>query len=543
MANRFKANQNLRQSVAKSRSVESVKSANNIPAYNAKNDDGHGAYSIEDKLLLVSRLNTWKIEDTFYKSAKDQVKEFQELIEKVVNQDVDFVAKAITASRCKLAKMRSVNHLAAAILANYISGKEYATRFFSNWNKKNGCIYRLDDMAAIQTIYKELTGHPLTNAMKKGFRNVLNNADLYQISKYKKTAIDIANLVHPNNVKSKVEIEINGEKKMVDAIYALRGGYPVEAETWESAQTEAGQIVAEAVKAGKITKEEATEKLNQAKSDNWRQLLDEGKLGILAALRNLKNILLTHDSDIVDKVCNLVSNDGLLREKIMPYQIDLAYEKLVMESSSFYGSDYRKVLSALETGIEKSVSNLKELLIGRNLVMVDCSGSMTTKINFGGNWGSTTCSQKAALIAAMILKSTNADLVQFGSTARYKTYNPNDSVFSISSSIKNDSMGGTSLSSAFNLIEREKKSYDRIFILSDNECNYGCQRTAYKSYVRNVADPYIYSIDLAANGTKPLENEGKVSYLFGYSYAMFDQVKTAEFNPMAVMDIINAIEL
>jgi hypothetical protein len=101
-------------------------------------------------------------------------------------------------------------------------------------------------------------------------------------------------------------------------------------------------------------------------------------------------------------------------------------------------------------------------------------------------------------------------------------------------------MGCTNLASAFMLITENKVEYDRIFILSDNECNSGHNKTAYKSYVRNIGDPYIYSIDLAAYGTQPLKSD-KVHYFFGYGYAMFDAIATDEFNPRKALDEITKV--
>lgn len=540
---KFRQNSELLKKLNKQNNVESIKTANKIPDYDTVNSCGHGAYSIEDKLLLVSKLNTQKMEPTFYKSESTQMKELQDLIEKIATENPDFVAKAIIWSRCKGEGLRTVNHLAAAIISLFIQGKDYAKRFYSLWNKKKqkgGCIYRLDDMSEIQIIYKALTNRPLANAMKKGFKQVLESVDNYQIGKYKKTVIDIANLVHPNVSDSIAKVEIEGTT--YSTIDALMKGMSISSDTWEVAQSEAGQIVAEAVKSGKISKDEAEKVLTEAKADNWRSLLDEGKLGILAALRNLRNIYQTNDQDIVDKVCDLVSNkDLLIKGKIMPYQIDLAYESLLQISHG--DLLYRKLSDALKTGIENSVSNLKELLTGRNLVIVDCSGSMSTSIHVpNGGYSRTSCAEKASLIAAMICKSINADLIQFGNRAEYVTYNSSSSIFDLSRYLKRSNMGGTSLYSAFDLITKGNRAYDRIFILSDNECNYGCQKDAYRNYVRTVADPYIYSIDMAANGTKPLSSD-KVTYLFGYGYAMFDMIRTNEFNPSKVLDEIEKIEL
>lgn len=539
-------NQKLTDNLAKMPvSVEAAKTSAAIPEYNAKNRQGYNAYAIEDEVRLVSMLNTLKLENQFYRSDKEQMKEIQDLIEKIAVTDPYFVAQAIVWSRCLGEGMRSINHVAAAVLAPYISGKEWTKRFYSLFSKKTksgGCIYRPDDMIEIKSVYETLGNTVLSNGMKKGFAHAIEQLDNYQLAKYKKAIIDLANLCHPSPEKSKATFK-DDEGKIVKTLDAIMKGQSVIADTWEANQSEAGQIVAEAVRQGKLTKEKAEEVLKEAKNDNWESMLNEGKLPILAAIRNLRNILVGGRQEVVDKVCALVSNEQLLKAgKIMPYQIDLAYEAVLCGDIALDGAQQRQVMRALEDAIEKSVYNLKELLTGRNLVIMDCSGSMYTKIGTGTrtNYSSSSCSDKAALIAAMIMKSTNADLIEFGNSARYVNYNPNSSVFDIAHNIKNENMGGTNLASAFNLAQSMKKKYDRIFILSDNECNRGYQKDAYKNYVRTVANPYIYSIDLAAYGTKPIDSD-RVHYFFGYGYAMFDAIAQSEFNPMKVMDEIRKI--
>lgn len=526
-------------------SAEAAKASAAIPEYDAKNRQGYSGYAIEDELHLVSMLNTLKLENQFYRSDKQQMIELQDLIEKLAAKDPYFIAQAIVWSRCIGEGMRSINHVAAAVLAPFISGQEWTKRFYSLFNKKakgGGCIYRPDDMLEIKAVYETIGNTVLTNGMKKGFANAIENLDNYQLLKYRKAIIDLSNLCHPSPERSKTTfVDENG--KTVKTLDAIMKGQKIAADTWEVAQSEAGQEVAQAVREGKLSKEKAEEVLKEAKNDNWESLLNDGRLGILAAIRNLRNILAGGRQEVVDKVCALVSNEQLLKAgKIMPYQIDLAYEAVLCGDIKLQGNQQRQVMSALEDGIERSVANLKELLTGRNLVIMDCSGSMSTSIRTNGtySYGSSSCSAKASLIAAMIMKSTNADLIEFGSSAKYVNYNLRSSVFDLARSIRNENMGGTNLASAFNLANASGKKYDRIFILSDNECNSGYQREAYKNYVRSGVNPYIYSIDLAAYGTQPIKSD-HVHYFFGYGYAMFDAIAKDEFNAASVIDEIRKV--
>ena len=541
-------NTQLKNALGAMASKETVKAVAAIPKENAKNRQGCPAYSLSDELRLISMLNTIKLEPQFYRSENQTMRELRDLIERIGLKDPYFVAQAIVYSRCLGEGMRSVNHLAAALLAPFISGKEYAKRFYGLWDKKEkkgGCIYRVDDMSEIKDVYAALNKSTLSNSMKKGFAAVLEALDTYQLAKYKDTVIDIANLTHPKSALSKAEIVVDGKKMKV--IDALMKGVTVSADTWEVANSEAGQEVAKAVKTGKLTKAEAEVTLANAKNDNWEAMLTEGKLGILAAIRNIRSMLKSPRKEVVDALCKLVSNGEAIRNgKIMPYQIDYAYEVVKKEFSN--SADGRRVMEALLKGYEYAVPNLAEALPGRTCVMVDCSGSMNTYCTQAGQRSNiaTSAAEKAGLIAATIAKATNADVVRFGSHAEFYSYDPNESVFSLGRKIGHDNMGGTSIPSAFELIRNAKRQYDRIILLSDNECNARSYWSgdwvsgAYKKYVHDVANPYVYAVDLASYGTTPIAGD-RVNYYFGYGFAMFEDIASKEFNPSAHIEAIRKI--
>jgi hypothetical protein len=191
-----------------------------------------------------------------------------------------------------------------------------------------------------------------------------------------------------------------------------------------------------------------------------------------------------------------------------------------------------------------AIPNLSEMLPGRTLVMVDFSGSMSTPMTDGSRSGKryrSTCMDKAALIAATIAKGTNADVIRFGTSAEYVNWNANADVFTIASGLKR-SMGGTSLSAAWREAQRSGRKYDRVFILSDNECNIGSSYNSYTSYVKSVGSPYVYSVDLAGYGTTQLAGD-KVRYYYGFGYSMFDDITKSEFNPTYHLDKVKQITI
>ena len=522
---------------------ERIVEANSIPVEDTVNRQSYSAYSLEDELRLLAMLNTIKLEPQYYRSESETMQELRDLIERLGLKDPYFVAQAIVYSRCMRDGMRSINHLAAALLAPFISGKEFAKRFYGPFNKKaqqGGCIFRPDDMSEIKDVFSALNNSVLTNSMKKGFAKAIESLDTYQLSKYKKSIIDISNLVHPKSTNSNATITINGEEMKV--LDALMRGITVSADTWEVANSEAGQIVAKAVREGKLDKEEAEKVLTEAKNDNWEALLKEGKLGILAALRNIRNMVKSPREEVINSLCKLLSNGELIKKgMIQPYQMDIAYEILTEEFNANVNAN--RVKEALRKGYELAIPNLKEALPGKTLIMIDCSVSMHVNCYNGKNPMRHTACEKAGLLAATIAKATNADVIRFGSRAEYFDYTSHlfSSVFDLGRVISNTNMGGTDIAGAFNCATRASKKYDRIILLSDNEANCGCTRNAYQNYIRKVCSPYIYAIDLAAYGTTPVRNSDKVQYYFGYGYKLFDDIASNEFNPNAHIDKVRKV--
>lgn len=534
----------------KARIVESK----SLPKEDTVNRQGHAAYSLDDKLRLVSMLNTLKLQPQFYRSENDQMRELRDLIERIGIEDPYFVAKAIVYSRCMGEGMRTINHLAAALLAPLCSGQEWAKRFFGPFEKKgkkNGTIFRLDDMSEIKDAWFALGQKGLTAAMRKGFADVLETADLYSLAKYKDTVIDISNLVHPDSKLSKAEIEVEGKK--MKAIDAIMRGITIAADTWEVAQSEAGQEVAKAVKEGKLTKAEAEKVLAEAKADNWESLLKDGRLGVLAALRNIRNILKNPREEMINDWIKLITDPAKVRQAlILPIHFDLAYD---IVDNEFGSNKYaNKVRQALQDGYVAAMPNLKAALPGKTLVVIDCSGSMGGyRVSDGKKgydyWSSSRASQtqmasyKAGLIAATFASALDADVIQFGSSAKWASYNKHANVFKMAQELGGAWYGSTNPAAAFELIRRERKAYDRIIFISDNEVNGRVTSTAYKSYIHDVCSPYVYAIDLCAYGTTPLKNDGKVQYFFGYGPSMYEAVATSEFNPREALEKIEKIEI
>lgn len=542
-------NSGLAEKLATTAPKEELVAARSIPKPDTKNLSGHDAYALDKWLRLLSILNTSTVNDQFYRSTSALLNELKTLIDSCATEDAYKVAQAIVYSRCEGEGLRTVNHVAAAYFAKYASGKEWATRFYSSRDKKShtgGTIFRPDDMAEIIAAFHALNApKKATNAMKKGFASSIERMNAYSLAKYKNRLIDVINLVHPDPKLAVAKQEINGE--MVAVFDAIMKGITITADTWESANSEAGQLVAKAVADGKLTQEDASKVLAEAKADNWEGLLLEGKLGILAAVRNVRSILKVAQSrtNVMDALCKLVSDPIAIRNgKILPHQIDMAL--MILESEFPSISEVRKITDALVAGYVSAIPNLKEALPGRSLVLLDLSGSMSDRIRSNDGVNSrTTCSYKARVIAATLGLGLDADIIQFGSSSNLYNGKRPTNPFDFAKSLEKD-MGGTNLACAWEKAAEISKQngirYDRVFILSDNECNMGKTYDRYIDYVEKCGAPYVYSVDLAAYGTTTVAGP-KVKYFYGYSFGLFDDIIKSEYDPSAHIDQVFSIKI
>lgn len=537
-----------------------------IAVPNTVNKAGGAAYSVPKFERLLRSLVTKKLTDRFYSSMSNEVVEFKNLFTECANENPELVAKMIIFARCMSDGMRTVNQFAAALLAPYASGTTWGSRFYSSWDRKSqsgGMVYRLDDMTNIVSMFKSMHGKRFSNAMKRAFASNLENAQGYELAKYKKSVIDLARITHADPRKSTAKVTVilpDGSEEVRDALPAIigerEGGYRVHVDTWDSALNEIGVMLAASLKAGKITEAEKTRLSAEHRRNVWLGLITEKKLGMQAALMNGRNILQdcedgrTNSKELVQAYCDLISNGDLIRRgKVMPHQLHVA--KLVLQTTAPDGANLRSVLKAIDTGIETSLPNMQHLAPGRNLVVIDVSGSMSYNTTRLGNSTRShlSCAEVAAFLGAVFAKALNSDVILFDTDARYVSYDPNNSLSGIAAAF-HASGGATHFYKVWDLITQKKKAYDRVFVLSDN-CDYGKTIDAgenvkhgvnqtvrsYSEYVKKVADPYVYSIDLESYGTSMLES-GKTRHYYGYGTQMFDDIANNEFSPAGKIQFI-----
>jgi 60 kDa SS-A/Ro ribonucleoprotein len=464
---------------------------------------GGQAYGQSNELAFVSMLLTSFVNDQFYKGSNDTLKDLKTLSEKI--KDKEFVAKAAIYARDKFG-MRSITHALAGELTSQLTGFDWAKNFYDK------VVVRPDDMTEILSYYlankTDKSKPKFPNALKKGFATAFDKFDGYQISKYKMEnkevkLVDVVNLVHPTPT------EKNGE-----ALNLLINDKVKNTQTWEAKLSAVGQVA------------EGEEDLAQLKSDAWDELISTRKIGLMAMLKNLRNIIKDSPKSI-PLVCESLKNEKFItNSKVLPFRFSTAYEEISKLGSS---KEVRDVLVAINQSLEVSLVNVPKF-DGETLVVMDVSGSM------GGR-----PSEIASLFGAILAKVNNADVITFSTSAQYKSYNPMDSVMTIRDSFR-FSGGGTNFKSIFTTAN---KKYDRVVLLSDMQgwMGYTTPSAEFNQYKKRFgANPFVYSWDLAGHSTMQFP-EQNVFGLAGFSDKVFDIMKLMEVDKNALFNEIKAVQL
>ncbi len=257
----------------------------------------------------------------------------------------------------------------------------------------------------------------------------------------------------------------------------------------------------------------------------------------LALLRNLNNILAQAPEVLTEALASLTNEAFIKKSLIFPFQYLVAYKQFAGTSSK----EARQIANALSTAIDISCSNVKDLNFdGNTLVAVDNSGSMTSAVS---NSKHMKMSELGALFGIVLAKAINADIMEFGDTARYIPYQLSEHSmdFAASFSNKNKVGHGTNFHSIFQMAN---KKYDRILIFSDMQgwMGYYTPAIEFQTYRNKFnVSPFIYSFDLAGLGTMQFPSE-QVFCLAGFSDKIFQTMAMLETDKEALINEIKAVK-
>lgn len=457
---------------------------NQAQTIKTQNKSGHSAYSMTAKSKLVTQvLTSFFNENKFY---GDNSAEMQETIKSVIATDPKFVANLAVFARREF-NVRSVSHILTAYLAHEVNGKPYARKAI------NAVCVRGDDATEIMACYLEMFGKPIPNALKNGIADAMQRFDEYTLAKYKGNgkSVKMRDLLCLCRPAPKNEAQSDMWKRLLNN--ELEIPY-----TWETELSKNG---------------------NNAKT--WENLIASEKVGYMALLRNLRNILNANPKN-VNKVLDTIQNPEMVkRSKQLPFRFLSAYKEL----ENIGGS---RVFDALENAVEASVENMPKLE-GTTVIAVDTSGSMRSAISAKSTVKCYEIAMMLGLIANKICE--NSIFYTFDTGIKKHPVSSRNGV--LYTTIHSASCGGgTRMHLPFVAMIQEKINADRVIVISDNECNGGW----WSKPVQSLADEYrkltgndiwVHAIDLQGYGTQQFHGK-KTNVIAGWSEKVFSFIKLAE---------------
>jgi 60 kDa SS-A/Ro ribonucleoprotein len=370
----------------------------------------------------------------------------------------------------------------------------------------------------------------LSKQIQKGLATSFNKFDEYQFAKYNREGDiklkDALFLVHP---KAKDEQQQALFNKIVSD--TLQTPY-----TWETELSQLGQI--------KYLND--IEKQN-AFTQKWEELIDSNKIGYMALIRNLRNIIEAKVSGShIEKVCSYLGNANAVKNsKQLPFRFLAAYREL-KELKTKYTS---MVLDALETAVMVSAQNIKGFDMNTSIVVAcDVSGSMQQPISPR----SKVLLYDIGLMLGMLMQSRCKNVISgmFGDV--WKIINmPQRSVLSnVNEYYKREGEVGYATNGYLvleDLIAR-KEQVDKVMLFTDaqmwnsNQTNHTFANS-WNRYKAIAPKAKLYLFDLKGYGNVPIDVKNNDVYLIaGWSDKVFDILHALEDKSNA-LNYINSIEL
>jgi 60 kDa SS-A/Ro ribonucleoprotein len=492
-----------------------------------QNHEGAKAYALSPEMELYTAVVTAGLSDSFYEKAGERLDRIRALI---LKNDPDFIAKLAVYTRTRM-HMRSIPMVLAVELAKHWSGDGLVKKTVS------GVVQRADEITELLAYYQLANGRKgtkklnrLSKQVQKGLAEAFNRFDEYQFAKYNRAAEiklrDALFLVHP---KAKDENQQMLFNKIVND--TLETPY-----TWETELSAAGQQ--------KYESDKAKERAMRAK---WEELIDSGKMGYMAAMRNLRNIIEANVSPAhIKRVCAyLASKEAVAKSKQLPFRFLAAYRE-VKQLRSHYVS---MVLNALEDAIEASAANIRGFDDNTKvLIACDVSGSMQKPVSRN----SKVQLYDIGLVLGMLLQSRCSFVVSGMFGDRWKVVNmPNRGILAnVDEYYKREGEVGYS-TNGYLVIEdliRRKVIMDKVMLFTDCQLwnsNYGGSHIekSWDAYKAMAPGAKLYLFDLSGYGNTPLSiQRNDVHLLAGWSDKIFDVLHAIE-NGESSVQKIKSIEL
>lgn len=278
----------------------------------------------------------------------------------------------------------------------------------------------------------------------------------------------------------------------------------------------------------------------------WEELIDSRKIGYMALMRNLRNILEAGVSQQhIAKVCEALSNaEAVRRSKQLPFRFLAAYREISKVKSTYASS----IMDALEQAVAISAENIAGFNEDTKvLIACDVSGSMQSPVSPK----SKILSYDIGLMLAMLLKSRckNAITGMFGDKLKVINVPTKGILSNVEAFYQREGEVGYATNGYLVIQDllKSKTQVDKVMMFTDcqlwNNRNNNKIADLWSDYKKISPESKLYLFDLAGHGTTPLNTIRKDVYLIaGWSDKVFDIIAAIDRGGDA-LDEIRKIEL
>lgn len=356
-------------------------------------------------------------ENGFYENGEDIAARIVNCAHKVT--PVELAQVAVEAR--KVYNLRHVPLLLASILCKVGSGNALVSETLAK------VIDRADELTEFVSVYAKLNGvsnkaikKKLSAQAKKGLAMAFEKFDEYHFAKYNRdTEVKLRDVLFLCHAKAK-----NDER---DALYKrIVANTLTNPDTWEVALSAGGD-----------------------KKETFERLLNEGKLGYFALIRNLRNMI---DAGVNPQFIKPFVTEGKGRERILPFRYIAAARACP------------KMEPYLDEAMLASIKALPKL-IGKTIVLVDVSSSMDTPLSSKSDM----TREDAACGLAAVINGENVETISFSGTGKQIKIPPRSGMAMVDAIKASQGCTGTDITSAVNFANAQ--GYDRLIVITDEQSN------------------------------------------------------------------------
>jgi len=394
-------------------------------------------------------------ESQFYEDGVEIAGRIAELVPKVAAEKV----AALAFEAREQSKLRHVPLLLVREMARHKTHRAAVSDTLAR------VIQRADELAEFVAVYWKDGRVPLSGQVKKGLAAAFPKFDEYQLAKYDRGGpIKLRDVLFLCHAKPRDEAQAAVWKRLI-------WGRLTTPDTWEVALSSGAD-----------------------KREAWERLLREQKLGALALLRNLRNMLEAG----VDEPLVLNALREMSAARVLPFRFLAAARHAPRWEE------------ALEQAMLKSLASADKLP-GRTIALVDVSGSMTAPLSRRSEMQRT----DAAYGLAVLLREVGREVAVFSFSDSLVEV-PARRGFALRDAIDTSQRhNGTYLGKAVEELNRREK-YDRLIVVTDEQAHDTVPAPHGKGYVINVAS--------YKNGV----GYGKWTHIDGWSESVIEYIRALE---------------